>query len=392
MRVKPANRIAEIRPYFFADLEKWIAELQKSGLDIIRLDMGSPDLPPVDPIIDTLVREAKRPDMHGYGPSGGSYSLRSAFASYYANRFGLTFDPEREVLGLLGSKEGIFNLSHILINPGDLVLIPDPCYPVYPMGAMIAQAEIYRMPLLAENAFLPDFEAIPEEVAHRARLMWLNYPNNPTGAVAPFAFFERAVKFARKHDILIAHDAPYVDVCFDGYQAPSLLQVPGAKELVLEFNSLSKTYNMAGWRVGMAVGHPDLIRYLRIYKSQIDSSHFKPMMVAAEMAMMGDQDWIAKRNKIYQDRRDVIVQTLIQLGFSLEIPKASLYVWAKLPEYFKDSYAFCRALLEKTGVSVTPGPVYGESGASYIRVSLVTPKERLVEAMERMQVWMKERV
>lgn len=392
MEIKPAQRVSTIKPYFFADLEKTIAKLRCSGMDVIRLDMGSPDLPPEDFIIEALVKAARRPDMHGYGESGGSTSLRLAISSYYQKRFGLDLDPEKEILGLIGSKEGIFNLSQVLINPGDLVLLPDPRYPVYCIGAQVAQAETYDMPLLAENDFLPDLDAIPSEIAERAKLMWLNYPNNPTGAVAPYSFFTEVVDFAKEHQIVIAHDAPYVDVCFDNYQAPSILQVPGANEVAIEFNSLSKTYNMAGWRVGMAAGNPDIIRLLRVYKSQLDSSHFKPIMEAAETALLGDQSWTMGRNLIYQDRRDKTVETLNALGFTLEIPKASLYVWAKMPDTWQDSIEFCSILLHETGVSVTPGVVYGDSGAGYIRVSLVTPLERLEEAMERVTEWMKEKV
>jgi len=392
MEITPAQRVSTIKPYFFADLDKTIAKLRRTGMDIIRLDMGSPDLPPEDFIIEALVKAARRPDMHGYGESGGSASLRIAISQYYKKRFDLDLDPEKEILGLIGSKEGIFNLSQVLINPGDLVLLPDPRYPVYCVGAQVAQAETYDMPLIAENDYLPDLDKIPNDIADRAKLMWLNYPNNPTGAVAPYSFFEEAVDFARAHEIVIAHDAPYIDVCFDNYQAPSILQVPGAKDVAIEFNSFSKTYNMAGWRVGIAAGHPDLIRLLQIYKSQLDSSHFKPIMIAAETALLGEQSWITGRNMIYQRRRDITVETLKTLGFTLEIPKASLYVWAKLPETWQDSIEFCNILLHETGVSVTPGVVYGESGAGYIRVSLVTPLERLEEAMKRVKVWMKEKV
>ena len=392
MEITPAQRVYTIKPYFFADLDKTIAKLRRTGMDIIRLDMGSPDLPPEDFIIEALVKAARRPDMHGYGESGGSASLRIAISQYYKKRFDLDLDPEKEILGLIGSKEGIFNLSQVLINPGDLVLLPDPRYPVYCVGAQVAQAETYDMPLIAENDYLPDLDKIPNDIADRAKLMWLNYPNNPTGAVAPYSFFEEAVDFARANDIVIAHDAPYIDVCFDNYQAPSILQVPGAKDVAIEFNSFSKTYNMAGWRVGIAAGHPDLIRLLQIYKSQLDSSHFKPIMIAAETALLGEQSWITGRNMIYQRRRDITVETLKTLGFTLEIPKASLYVWAKLPETWQDSIEFCNILLHETGVSVTPGVVYGESGAGYIRVSLVTPLERLEEAMKRVKVWMKEKV
>jgi LL-diaminopimelate aminotransferase len=389
MDIRPAERVSQIKPYFFASLEKTIAALRQDGLDVIRLDMGSPDLPPQDFIVESLVGAARRPDVHGYGPSGGSAALRAAIAEYYLERFDLPLDPQTEILGLIGSKEGIFNLSQVLVNPADLVLLPDPCYPVYPVGALIAQAETYSMPLLAENDFLPDLDAIPEAVANRAKLMWLNYPNNPTGAVAPYEFFEQVIAFARKHEIVVAHDAPYMEVCFDHYRAPSILQVPGAREVAVEFNSLSKTYNMAGWRVGMAVGNPQIIKLLGTYKSQQDSSMFKPMMTAAETALLGDQDWIDARNQVYQERRDVIVSTLLDLGFKLQVPKASLYVWARLPEGWDDSIAFCDRMLRETGVSVTPGVVYGPSGAGYVRISLVTPVERLAEAMGRMSTWMK---
>lgn len=391
MEITPAQRISQVKPYFFADLEKTILNLRESGMDIIRLDMGSPDLPPVDLIIESLVKNARRPDMHGYGQSGGTFALRSAFATYYQNRFGVELDPSIEILGLIGSKEGIFNLSQVLINPGDLVLMPDPCYPVYRGGALISQGETFSMPLLAENGFLPDLDKIPEDIAKKAKLMWLNYPNNPTGAVASLSFFEKVVEFAKEYQIVIAHDAPYVDVCFDDYIAPSILQVSGAKEVAVEFNSLSKTYNMAGWRVGVAVGNHEVVRLLRTYKSQLDSSHFTPIMLAAESALLDDQTWIHGRNKVYQRRRDLIVKTLQELGFEIEIPKASLYVWARLPKQWQDSISFCDRLLRETGVSITPGIVYGPSGAGYIRISLVTPVERLIDAMLRLKEWLLER-
>ncbi len=392
MDIKPAQRISTIKPYFFADLQKTINCQLKSGVDVIRLDMGSPDLPPEGFIIDALIQAAQQPDMHGYGQAGGSLEHRMAFARYYQDRFNVALDPEKEVLGLIGSKEGVFNLSQVLLNPGDLVLVPDPCYPVYAIGASIAQANTINMPLLAENSFLPDLEAIPTETARAAKILWLNYPNNPTGAIAPMAFFEKVVEFAKRYHLIVAHDAPYVDVCFDGYQAPSILQVPGANDLAVEFNSVSKTYNMAGWRVGVAVGNAEIIRLLRVYKSQLDSSHFKPIMKAADAALTGDQSWLKDRNAIYEKRRDIIVETLRSLGFSVEIPKAALYVWAKLPDGIQDSVRFCENLLADTGVSITPGIVYGGSGAGYVRISIVTPAARLQEAMQRMIVWMRETV
>jgi len=392
MEIKPADRVSSIKPYFFAALGKDIDALKRSGMDVIRLDIGSPDLPPEDHIIESLVKSARKPDMHGYGQSGGASSLKAAYAEYYRSRFEVVLDPETEVLGLIGSKEGLFNLSQVLVNPSDLVLIPDPCYPVYGVGASVAQAKTFYMPLLAENEFLPDLSAIPTEIANQAKIMWLNYPNNPTGAVAPISFFNEVVDFATKHQILVAHDAPYVDVCYDNYEAPSILQVPGAKKIAVEFNSLSKIYNMAGWRVGFAVGNPDIIQLLRIYKSQLDSSHFKPIMFAAETALLGEQRWIEERNQVYQHRRDIISKTLYDLGFLFEIPKASLYVWARIPGPSQDSVSFCNGLLKDTGVSVTPGVVYGPSGEGYIRISLVTPEKRLQEAMKRLAIWMKGRV
>jgi len=387
MIIESANRVSQIKPYFFANLGKTIEQLKASGMDIIRLDIGSPDLPPKDFIIDALVESARRPDMHGYGQSGGSDSLRKAFVSYYKKRFGIELDPVQEMLGLIGSKEGLFNLSQVILNKGDFVLLPDPGYPVYGVGAVITQAKPHYMPLLVKNDFLPDFEAIPSVIAQQAKLMWLNYPNNPTGAVAPYEFFEEAVAFAKRYDIIIAHDAPYVDVCFDNYEAPSILQVPDAKEVSVEFNSLSKTYNMAGWRVGVAAGNRDIIRLLQVYKSQLDSSHFKPIMRAAEAALLGDQTWISGRNMVYQKRRDIIVKTLREIGFDFEVPKASLYVWAKIQSPYEDSITFCNDLLHDTGVSITPGEVYGPSGTGYVRISLVTPAEVLNEAMSRLRKW-----
>jgi LL-diaminopimelate aminotransferase len=260
--IKPADRIASFKPYFFATLNQKLTELRGKGMEVIRLDMGSPDLPPPDEIIETLVQAARRPDTHGYSPMGGTPSFRKAIAEYYLDRFDVSLDPQNEVLALLGSKEGLFNLSQVLLNPGDVSLVPDPGYPVYSAGSIIAGADVYRMPLLKENGFLPDLNAIPGEVLKRAKLLWLNYPNNPTGAVASYDFFLHVVEFARKNNIFIANDAPYTDICFGNYRAPSILQVPGSRDVAIEFNSLSKTYNMAGWRLGIAVGNAQVISYL----------------------------------------------------------------------------------------------------------------------------------
>lgn len=388
MDIKPANRISDIKPYFFAALAKDINTVKNSGLDVIRLDMGSPDLPPADFIVEALEEAARMPSMHGYTQPGGSLSFRKAIAGYYQRKFNVELDYDREVIGLIGSKEGIYNLNQILINPGDYVIIPDPGYPVYTEGAIIAGGLIHHVPLLAENNYLPDLDRIPADICQKAKILWLNYPNNPTGAVAPLEYFSKVVAFAQKHNILIAHDAPYVDVCFDGYQAPSILEVPGAKDVAIEFNSLSKTYNMAGWRLGMACGNSEVIRLLGVIKSQMDSSIFGPLMFAGEVAMNSDQSWLEQRNLVYHERRDLTVDALRAAGFTLETPKASLYVWAKVPGEGVDCIDFCHRLLMETGVSITPGIVYGKSGAGYIRISLVTPTERMKLAYDRLSAWM----
>jgi LL-diaminopimelate aminotransferase len=385
--IKPAERIASFKPYYFAILVQKHAALREKGVDVIRIDMGSPDLPPADFIIESLSRSAALPNKHGYTPMGGPIELRKAIADYYLNRFGVNLDPKTEVLGLIGSKEGLFNFTQVIVNPGDYVLVPDPGYPVYSASTIIAGGKIFTLPLLHENDFLPDLSAIPEEILKQSKIIWINYPNNPTGAIAPFSFFEEIVAFAKKHEIIIAQDAPYVDVCFDGYKAPSLLQVEGAKDVAIEFNSLSKTYNMAGWRVGMVVGNPDVISYIHNYKSQMDSSLFAPIIDAGITALSSDQTWLEDRNAIYQQRRDIIVEGLSAVGFEIKTPPAAIYVWAKLPKRFSDSMAFCNKLLEDTGVSTTPGIVYGKYGEGYLRISLGASTERISEAIERIKNW-----
>jgi LL-diaminopimelate aminotransferase len=383
----PADRISSFEPYFFAALGKKINELKSRGLDVIRIDMGSPDLPPAKFITDVLIKESQKDNTHGYSPMGGTPGFKQAVAEYYLNRFEVTLDPKTEIVGLIGSKEGLFNLSQVLLNPGDVALVPDPGYPVYSASGIIAGGKIINFPLTRENGFLPDLNAFKEADLAKAKILWLNYPNNPTGAVAPISFFEDVITFARKHHILVAHDAPYADVSFDGYMAPSLMMVPGARDVAVEFNSLSKTYNMAGWRLGMAVGNPDIIDYLFTYKSQMDTSNFAPIFSAGVIALTGDQSWLEQRNLIYKQRRDLVVAGLLEAGFSLEIPKAAIYVWAALPEGYHDSIKYCADLLEETGVSTTPGVVYGSHGEGYLRVSLGTPADRIEEAMVRLVKW-----
>ena len=382
--MKPAQRIATLPPYPFAVLLRRIRELQARGMDVIRMDMGNPDLPPADFILEALETSARDPAHHGYAGFTGIPAFRQAAAAYYRRRFGVELDPDREVLSLIGSKEGIAHVAWAFVNPDDLVLVSDPGYPTYSLGTLIAGGEAYPMPLRAENRWLPDLASIPPQVADRAVLFWVNYPHNPTGAVAPLSFFEELVAFARAHDILLCHDAPYCDVTFDGYVAPSLLQVGGAREVTVEFNSLSKTYNMAGWRVGMAVGNAQAIETLALVKSNVDSGVFRPIQEAAAAALTGDQSWLAQRNAVYRRRRDLVWEALQEVGLEAEKPMAGLYLWARVPEGMT-SEEFCVALLEEQGVSFGAGSFWGQQGEGYMRISIVQPQERIQEAMERLR-------
>lgn len=379
-----ADRIDSLPPYVFAKLGNRIRELVATGKDVIRLDIGSPDLPPPDSLIEIMYTSARNPGHHGYAGYYGTPELRRAIATYYERRFGVTLDPGKEVVPLIGSKEGIANVALAFVDPGQYVLVPDPGYPTYTLGTRLAGGVPYRVPLLAENGFLPDLEAIPEEAARAAKILWLNYPNNPTGATAPLSFFEQAVAFARRYDLLICHDNPYCDVTFDGYVAPSLLQVPGAKEVSLEFNSLSKSYNMAGWRVGMALGSAKAVEALARTKTNIDSGIFRPLQDTAVEALTGDQSWLAERNEIYRQRRDLILEALAEMGAPASKPRASLYVWAKTPAGV-GSVALADRLLEEAGVSVAPGTVFGTQGEGWFRISLGMDTDRIREAMERIR-------
>jgi len=382
--MKPAQRIANLPPYPFAVLLRRLRELQAQGRDVIRMDMGSPDLPPADFILEALDKSARDPAHHGYAGFIGIPAFRQAVAAYYQHRFGVELDPEGEVLSLIGSKEGIANAHFAFVDPGDVVLVSDPGYPTYSLGAQLAGGVPYPVPLRRELDWLPDLSAIPTEVAKRAKLMWLNYPNNPTGAGASLEFFAEAVAFARQHDLLLCHDAPYCDLTFDSYVAPSILQVPGAKEVALEFNSLSKTYNMAGWRIGMAVGHAAAVKALALVKSNVDSGVFRPIQDAGVAALTGDQSWLAERNQIYQARRDLVWETLQEVGMKAEKPVGGLYLWARTPGGM-GSAEFCTRLLEETGISWAPGAFYGAQGEGYVRISLVQPLERSQEAMSRLR-------
>jgi LL-diaminopimelate aminotransferase len=382
MRV--AERVDTLPPYVFAKLGQRIVEMKAQGRDIIRLDIGSPDLPPPDFIVDALNQSLRDPSKHGYGGYYGTPALRRAMAGYYESRFGVQLNPDKEIAPLIGSKEGIANVALAFVDPGQVVLVPDPGYPTYGLGTILAGGEPVRIPLLEENGFLPNLEAIPQDVARSAKILWLNYPNNPTGAVASLEFLERAVAFARRNELLVCHDNPYCDVVFDGYTAPSILQVPGAMDVALEFNSLSKTYNMAGWRIGMAVGSAVAVEALARTKTNIDSGIFLPIQDAAVVALTGDQSWLAARNEIYRERRDLILAALRDMGIEAGEPKASLYIWARVPEGYT-SAEFATQVLEETAVSITPGSAFGLHGEDFIRISLGMSTERIVEALERLR-------
>lgn len=380
-----ALRMQHLPAHFFAALGAQIANMQAKGYDVIRLDEGSPDLPPSPAIVATLTRAAARHDSHGYQPQRGTPALRAAWAEMYARVFAVELDPDNEVAPLLGSKEGIFNFMMAIVDPGDPVLVPDPGYVTYLRGALIAGGEPWAFPLLPEKGFLPDLSAIPEGVAQRARVLWLNYPNNPTATVAPLSCFAEAVEFARRYDLLVCHDAAYTQITFDGRPAPSILQVPGAKEVAVEFNTLSKSHNMAGWRTGAAVGNAAALRSLHTYKTNVDSGHFLPVMEAAIEAMTGDQSWLPERNQVYRQRRDIVIAALRALGLPAAVPEGSLYVWCPVPSGWT-AQAFAAALLETARVSLTPGTVFGRNGEGYLRISLTAPSDRIEEAMERLSL------
>jgi LL-diaminopimelate aminotransferase len=381
--ITTATRTKRISTQFFAGLNTKIAAMKARGQDVIRLDVGSPDLPPPAPVIEALYRSASTHDHHGYQAYNATPDLRQAWAEMYRRLYNVELNPDTEVVPLLGSKEGIFHLTQALVESGDVVLVPDPGYLTYPQAARFAGGIPYSMPLLPERNFIPNLEEIPSDIAQKAKILWLNYPNNPTAATASLEFFEQAVKFAQKFDCLLCHDAAYNQVTFDDYQAPSLMQVPGAKNIALEFNTLSKSHNMAGWRVGVAVGQSETLRALYTVKTNTDSGHFLPILDAATAALSGDQSWIEVRNQIYRQRRDVVIQALSKIGSEVPIPQASLYVWIPVPEGWS-SIEFTNAVLENALVSLTPGPVFGQHGEGFIRIALTAPEERLVDAMQRL--------
>ncbi|MGC9397005.1 MAG: type II 3-dehydroquinate dehydratase [Anaerolineae bacterium] len=383
----PSARLRSLPPYPFARWERVVADARRSDRTMIRLDIGNPDMPPDDVVIEALYASAKKPHVHGYSGYHGLPEFRRALAGYYARRFGVTLDPDKQVVPLIGSKEGIVNMALAWLDAGDLALLPDPGYAPYAAGARLAGADFETFPLLAENAFLPDFDAIPAEVADRAKLMWLNYPNNPTGAVANLDFLARAVDFARQYGILLCCDVPYCDLTYGDYVAPSILQVEGAMDVAVEFNSLSKTFNMAGWRMGMAVGNPGALAALAQVKSNMDSGLFHPLQEAAIAAITQTQPaWFAARNARYLERFDLLIEGLKAVGIVTQRPQAALYLWVAIPAGWASSEAFALAVMERTGVVFAPGSFFGPAGEGYVRISVTASTEQIREAVERLKV------
>ena len=384
--MKLSRRIENLPPYLFVEITRKIAEKKAKGEEVISFAIGDPDIPTPPHIIDSLCQAAHDPANHRYPETDGLPELRQVIAGWYERRFGVSLDADREVLPLIGSKEGIAHIALCFIDPGDIALVPDPAYPVYSISTMLCGGKPYYMPLVEENNFLPDLDAVPAGILEKAKLLWLNYPNNPTAAVAELEFFNRAVKFARQHNLAICHDGPYSEVTFDGYQAASFMQADGAKEIGVEFHSLSKSYNMTGWRIGMAVGNAEMINALMRIKSNLDSGIPQAIQRAAIRALTGPQDCIQEHNAIYQRRRDLLIETLSSIGIKARLPKASLYVWAKVPRNYT-SISLANDLLEKVGVVVTPGIGYGKSGENYIRLSLTIPDDALMKGLSRLTEW-----
>jgi LL-diaminopimelate aminotransferase len=379
-----AQRLSRIPPYLFAEIDRKVQQKKREGVDVISLGIGDPDLPTPPRIVSVLQEAAGDPANHRYPSYFGLAELRESIAQWYATRFDVRLDPQTEILPTLGSKDGISHVPLALVDPGDVVLAPDPGYTVYVTGAIMAGADPYMMPLLAENHWLPDLEAIPAEVAERARLMWLNYPNNPTAAVAERDFLQRAVEFCSRHGIVLCHDAPYSEIAFDGYRPLSLFEIEGAREVGLEFHSLSKTFNMTGWRVGWVCGRADLIALMGQLKTNIDSGIFQAVQWAAVEALNGGEEETRAANGVYLRRHRRVADTLNAIGWSIKPPRATFYVWAPVPKGY-DSIGFAGRVLDQVGVNITPGVGFGAHGEGYFRLSVTAPDARLDEAMSRMR-------
>ena len=379
-----AQRIQALPPYLFAEIDRKKRAALAKGVDLIDLGIGDPDLPTPGRIVQRLTEAVTRPANHRYPSSAGMMEFRQAVADWYGRRFGVTLDAATEVVSLIGSKEGVANMAVAYVDPGDVVLVPTPAYPVYEIGTNFNGGEVFFLPLRRENGFLPDLSSIPADVLERAKMMWINYPNNPTGAVADESFLKEAVDFARRNGIVLCHDAAYTELGFDGYRAPSILQVEGAREVAIEFHSLSKTFNMTGWRIGMAVGCPELVATLAQVKGNVDSGVFQPVQEAAILALEHAEEFLVPIREVYQERRDTVMDGLHRAGFELPAPRATFYVWLPVPGGWT-SADFTTRLLDDAGIVTTPGNGFGEPGEGFIRMTLCSPADRLKEAVERLQ-------
>lgn len=382
--MRKSKRLDKIPPYLFVKIEEKKAQLLESGVDVIDFGIGDPDLPTPKHIFKKMHDVLESKESGNYPTSKGELSYREAVAGWYRKRFGVTLDPKSEVCALIGSKEGLSHLFFAFVDPGDITLVPDPAYPVYKIGTTLAGGEPYMLPLIAKNGFIPDLDSIPKDIAKKSKLLFINYPNNPTGAVAGLDFFKKCVDFAKKNDILLVSDLAYSEMGYDGYIPHSVLEVPGAKDCTIEFHSLSKTYNMTGWRIGMAVGNAEAVSALATIKSNVDSGAFKAIQFAAIEAINGGQICVAENAKVFEERRNVLIDGLNSLGWKLSKPKATFYVWVPVP-HGETSSSFTEKLLDKSGILVVPGSGYGTAGEGYVRFAITLPKERIAESIVRMR-------
>jgi len=384
MEIKKAKRIAELPPYLFAEIDKKKTVARKKGVDLIDLGIGDPDLPTPKPIIERLKKAAEDPRNHRYPSYEGTIEFRTAVAQWYEKRFDVQLNPETEVLSLIGSKEGIAHIPLAFVDPGDYVLVPSPGYPVYRVSTRFAGGNPYFLPLRKENGFLPNLSEVPREIAEKAKILFINYPNNPTAAIAEKPFYEEVIAFAERYGIIVCHDAAYSELAFDGFRPLSFLEVPGARELGIEFHSLSKTFNMTGWRIGFAVGHPEIIAGLGKVKTNVDSGLFQAIQEAGVEALTHFDTPLPGIIEIYERRRDVMVKGLKEVGLEVDRPKATFYLWIQVPTGYTSS-RFATLLLEQAGIVVTPGNGFGEAGEGYIRMALTVDETRLKEGIERLK-------
>jgi LL-diaminopimelate aminotransferase len=383
--MRPSRRLERIPPYAFAELERKIAAKREAGVDVISLGIGDPDRPTPPLVVEAMQEAVTEPETHRYPTNRGRSDFRGAVSDFYERRFDVTLDPEREIVPAIGAKEAIFNLNLAFLDPGDYALAADPGYPVYTGGPWLAGAEPVLIALRPELGFVPDLDAIEEDVAKRAKLMFLNYPNNPTGAVAPEGFFARVVEFAREHEVLIVHDNAYSEIVFDGYHAPSFLATPGAKEVGIEIFSLSKGYNMTGWRCAAVVGNAQALQIYWRLKTNIDCGLFEAVQLAGVAALSPDADAeVASMNELYLRRRDLVCDALAKIGVDVRPPHGTIYVWAPVPQGFSSSAAYCEHVLERAAVVLSPGSIYGPAGEGWFRIALTTPDDRLLEAVRRL--------